>query len=179
MDDKFQLHKKKQLKTGNLVTEGGQQEKDVVNWENRKAAIIYMNLFCVFQMIHHSLAKIATVNKIHVADLCFFRSGLTGLIALVGAWQQGKHVFNDVPEKFKLLLTFRGAVCLAACVCLIWGVGTIPLFIMTVIINTRPFWLSLMSYFILKESVTRSEFICLTGCFIGVVIIALSKIDNP
>jgi drug/metabolite transporter (DMT)-like permease len=59
--------------------------------------------------------------------------------------------------------------------CLVHSLKMIPLFISTIIINTAPFISSLLAYFTLGDKVTKLEICLMTGCFSGVVALALAK----
>ena len=56
-----------------------------------------------------------------------------------------------------------------------YGVPLVPLVVLNVIINTAPFWASLIGWFFLNEVITTFEIIAMFLSFGGVILIALSK----
>lgn len=55
------------------------------------------------------------------------------------------------------------------------SVSHLPLAISTIIINTTPFWVAILGYYLNKEALTRFELGCMAGCFTGVVVLATAK----
>ena len=54
----------------------------------------------------------------------------------------------------------------------------LPVFLVIVLFNTAPFWATLIQYYSIKEKITRNEAICMFGCFIGIIVLGLAKIDS-
>ena len=57
----------------------------------------------------------------------------------------------------------------------VYACKMLPIFVISIIFNTGPFWTSILGYMVLKENVTKSEVIGICGCFAGILILALSK----
>ena len=140
-------------------------------------AIIYINLFCIFQVLYHALAKVATNNDIDVIDLCFIRTFINFLIACGTVTYSGQHLIHGVPKEMRHVLFIRCMIGVVGFTCLVYGLKLVPIFISSIILQTMPFWTSIMGYFLNKEVVTKSEVICMVGCFAGVLVIAFSKYE--
>lgn len=114
-------------------------------------------------------------QNVHVMDLVFIRVIINFLISLGTVRASGKHIFNDVPRKNWCILLVRCCTGTVGFTCLVHSLKMIPLFISTIIINISPFISSLLAYFTLGDKVTKREICLMTGCFSGVVALALAK----
>lgn len=59
-----------------------------------------------------------------------------------------------------------------------YGVGYLPMSIFVIISNTGPFFISILSYFILDEQLKKRELIGIVLAFIGLIIIVLNKAEG-
>ena len=59
-----------------------------------------------------------------------------------------------------------------------YGVSYLPISIFQIITNTMPFWVSIVSFFVLKEKLLPRELVGLVIAFIGVLIIVSAKTEN-
>lgn len=59
---------------------------------------------------------------------------------------------------------------------LLMGVMLLPIFLANIVLNTAPFWTSLLAYVVLGEEVKKVEIICMIGCFVGVIVLATSPL---
>jgi drug/metabolite transporter (DMT)-like permease len=55
----------------------------------------------------------------------------------------------------------------------------LPIFIANIVLNTAPFWTSFLAWCFLGEPVKLMEIICMSGCFVGVIVIATSEMPHP
>lgn len=76
-------------------------------------------------------------------------------------------------------LVIRSFLGLITYTSLLVGVMLLPIFIANIVLNTAPFWTSLLAWCFLGEPVMNMEIICMVGCFVGVVIIATSELIHP
>lgn len=58
---------------------------------------------------------------------------------------------------------------------MIFGIENLPLMISTILINTNPFFVALLSQYFLREKIGKLHVFCLTGCFIGVILLSTNK----
>ena len=58
---------------------------------------------------------------------------------------------------------------------IVYAIDNLPLFIVTTIFNTTPFWTGLIAYYILGDTVTKLDIFFMVGSFVGVVALAITK----
>ena len=126
-------------------------------------------------MIYQGLTKIGTNSGIHIMDLCFLRTFVNFLTAIFTVTYHNKKPFIDVPKEHRFLVFVRSIVGLLGFNTFVYACKVLPIFVISIIFNTAPFWASFLSYFFLNEKVTKSELIGICGCFTGIVILALHK----
>ena len=90
-------------------------------------------------------------------------------------YKNGKRPFADVYPELFWIMHFRNFIGILGFTSLLYAAKNLPIFISQTIFNIAPFWTAIMSYFINKERLTSTTFICMIGCFIGVIILSLSK----
>ena len=118
-------------------------------------AIVYINCFCILSTLFQATSKITTNSGVHVLDLCFVRTFINFLSAIITVSLSGKHPINDVPKHLRNGLLVRTIVGLIGFNAFVYGVKILPMFIMSIINNTAPFWASILGYFILNEKVSK------------------------
>ena len=118
----------------------------------------------------------ATNSGVDVIDLCFIRTAINFLTCLVTVSVSNQNVF-DVPVEKRLPVLIRCVAGLGAFTCMVYSVQLLPIFMSNVIVNTAPFWTAIISYWLLGDQLTRTELVCMIGCFSGVVIMALAKTE--
>ena len=137
-----------------------------------------MNIYNLLLISYSTITKVATNTGINVIDLCLFRMTFNFAFAIAAVAKAGKHIIHDVPKQHRFALFVRTLFGLCAIICLIYAVKLLPMFIVSIVSNTMPFWASLLGYLILSESVAKVDIICMIGCFAGVVLIAFNKRDT-
>jgi len=80
----------------------------------------------------------------------------------------------ELPSDLRKIVVFRSFVGLAGFLCMGYGIWLLPLVLNTILFNTAPFWMSLMSYMFLGEALTPFQIVSLFVCFSCVVVIAVS-----
>ena len=139
-------------------------------------SIILINVGLIFYTGVHIIAKISTNTGIHVVDFAFVRQFSSLICSLVPIVIQKKyHVLNEVPKGLMWGVIRRCISGTVSFVMLTYSLQMLPIFIVNVIRNTMPFWTSLLVYLFLKDKVSKYDLVCMVGCFIGVVVIGLSK----
>lgn len=122
------------------------------------------------------LTKVATAQKhVDVIDLCLVRTAINFLIACLTVSYNNKHVINDVPSNVWGILYFRAFMGLVGFTTMVYSIQTIPLFVVTIVFNTSPFWCAFLGYLVLGEKLSWKELGLMMGCFSGVIILALAK----
>ena len=120
------------------------------------------------------MAKQETMNGgVYVIDLVFIRVFINFLISIVLVKYNNKHIINDMPKRYRKMITFRSMFGLIAFSIFVYGIKIVPLFLATIVLNTSPFVSSIMAYFFLGDKISKIEIFLMTGCFSGVATIAL------
>jgi drug/metabolite transporter (DMT)-like permease len=135
-----------------------------------------MNINLVLQMIYLVFAKYAMQNlKVDAMDLCIVRTGSLAVISCGYTYYYNKSMFRDIePGQVKYLLA-RSLIGGCGYACMVFSVGNGPIVIWTLFVNTAPFWTSVLGFFILRETVSRFEILCIVGAFSGVFVLSFAK----
>ena len=129
-----------------------------VNLSPRSKVIILCNLRCVFGALYHAFAKSVTTEMgVNFLDLCCIRSLINFSVACFNVRVFGKHILKDVPVKYRKLLGLRSIVGLFGFTFIVYSLTILPLFIVTVLFNTTPFWTGILAHYFLGENVTKRE----------------------
>lgn len=112
---------------------------------------------------------------IHVMDLVFVRVFMNFIFSNFTIRVSGYKPIRDFPSKFKKMLVFRSFLGALAFTTLVFAIKALPLFILTINWNTMPFISAIIGYLVNKEKISKIEILLMTGCFTGVIILALSK----
>ena len=121
------------------------------------------------------MTKVATNTGVHVMDLCFIRTFINLCVACITVKLANKHLVKDVPVSLRGILFFRSVIGIISFTFLVYGLQVLPIFITSIILNTMPFWVSLLSYLFIGEIISRIDLLCMIGCFIGVLNLSFAK----
>jgi len=114
-----------------------------------------MNIYSLLATIYLGLSKIGTNTGINGIDLCFVRSFINFLVACGIVRYNQKHIINDIPVQYRLIVFFRSLMGLVGFTCLLFSAIYLPIFIIAIIFNLAPFLTAILGYFINNEPVTR------------------------
>lgn len=89
-----------------------------------------------------------------------------------------KRVFDEVPRRFYKSLVIRSLSGTSAFICMTYGVSFLPITIFQTLFYTMPFFIAILSYFILKDKFVRVELGAMVFCFVGVIILINTKEDD-
>ena len=134
-----------------------------------------MNIFCLNLVCYKSLSKYGMEKGLHPVDICFYRTFCLFLLAAVTAFIKKKHVLNEVKKGQRMIVLIRSIVGLIGFTSLLLGLQHLPIYVTTILMNTAPFWVTILSYFILKSKVTTKDLLLIVGCFSGVVILSIGQ----
>lgn len=90
----------------------------VVNEDNKSCmsrkckAILFINLYCIFDTIDNINVKIGMEMDVKVMDLALSRICLNFISACFFVYFCSKHIFKDVPSRFNFHLTYRSVMLL-------------------------------------------------------------------
>ena len=114
-----------------------------------------MNGFALLSTIYTAFARVATNTGVDAIDLCLVRTSGTLLTAIITIIINRKHVINEIPKKFRLLVFVRCILGLIAFTCLLLGCKYLPIFEVGIIFNMSPFVIAILAYLINREPVNR------------------------
>jgi len=89
-------------------------------------------------------------------------------------FQFNRSVF-EVPAQFYTTMFLRSFLGCFGFLAMTIALAYLPISVYTTIINTQPFFISILSYFILQETLLRREIIGMFVCFGAVLLIVNSK----
>lgn len=104
---------------------------------SRKAkAIIFINIYCIFDTVDNINAKIAMEKGVSVIDLALSRISLNFVSACFFVYFCQQNVIKAVPTKFKCTLTYRSLMQLISQVLNVFSISILPLSLLTILQNT-------------------------------------------
>lgn len=99
-------------------------------------AIVFINLYCIFDTVDNINVKIAMENNVGVMDLAISRILLNFISACIFVYFCAKHVTKDVPSHFNFPLVYRSVMLLFGQILNIYAISLLPLGLLTIIQNT-------------------------------------------
>jgi drug/metabolite transporter (DMT)-like permease len=112
---------------------------------------------------------------VKVMDLCFYRCLINLMVAFGTVTINKKHLLNDLPNEHRKIVLFRCILGLLGFTSIVYSIDNLPLFIVTTVFNTTPFWTGLIAFYFLGDTVSKFEIFFMAGSFTGVVALALAK----
>ena len=140
---------------------------------NRPKAILFQNLFCIFQTAYLASAKhgIGTL-KVNPLDQVISRNLLTGTVSYLIACYCRESFFVKENMRWKLFL--RSFVGVFGNTSMTFGIALVPLVCQSTLQGTSPFWAAIFAFFIVGETLSCFMLVCMAVAFSGVVLIATS-----
>jgi drug/metabolite transporter (DMT)-like permease len=83
--------------------------------------------------------------------------------------------FRDLAKKYWGIVAFRAVTGFTVFAFFVYAITLMPLALYMVLVETNPFWTSILCLIILKEQIKNFEFAAMMICFGGVACIALAK----
>lgn len=100
---------------------------------NECIAIIFINLYSVFNNFDNINVKVAQDENVSVMDLAFSRILLNFVAACVMVLISGKHVINDWPSNYKFSITYRSLTILTDQILNVYAISLLPIGIVTIL----------------------------------------------
>ena len=85
---------------------------------------------------------------------------------------------TEVPKNLYFYLFLRSMFGMAGFIALTFSIAYLPISIFNTILNTGPFWVSILSYYILGETLLKREFAGMMVCFLAVMVLINTKTDG-
>ena len=121
------------------------------------------------------MAKLLTNSGVGVFEL--FRASINLITAFGTVAATGSNV-QDVAGKDWNNIVLRSVLGITAFVFFVIGLKLIPLFLVTIVVNTLMFWTSIVQYLMVGERLTWFELVGMIGCFAGVVILSTANVSE-
>jgi len=99
-------------------------------------AVLFINLYCVFDTVDNINVKIAMEKDVTVMDLTFSRLFFNFVSACAFVYFCKQHVTKDVPGHFKSPLIYRSVMLLIGQIMNVYAISLLPLGLLTIIQNT-------------------------------------------
>ena len=151
-----------------------EQESRPILETNRAKAVIAANIHHFSGFVYAVILKLVTTDYgVAVLDIRL----MTNIIVLIGSFclakSQGVSLYVEKKDRCRLLL--RCILDTAWQITFVFGLVMIPLVISSTILNTQPFWATIIGWSILGESMTRIEVLAMILSFSGVIGVAMSN----
>ena len=117
-------------------------------------------------------------NGIDPFEMSYFRTIFNCTTTFfVMKFKYGKNC-TEVPKKLYFYLFLRSMFGMAGFVALTFSIAYLPISIFNTILNTGPFYVSILSYYILGEVLKKREFGGMVICFLAVCLLVNTKTDG-
>jgi len=138
-------------------------------------AVIFINIFCVFDCCDNINAKSALDKGVDFLDLAFSRIALNFVSACFFIYFFKQKVFASVPKEFRWSLCYRSLMMMAGQTLNCFAIQLLPISMMTIVQNTQAFWTVLLGWMINNEKFLKVEAVGILVCFSGVIMMAMSE----
>ena len=96
-------------------------------------AIIFINIYCIFDTIDNINAKTAMTRGVDVLDLALSRIAFNFISACFFVYFCGQKVFAGVPRKYRFALSYRSFMMLVGQILNIFSISLLPLSMLTIV----------------------------------------------
>ena len=125
-------------------------------------------LFCISSIV---VKYIYIHNKgISVFEILYWKSLTMMVFNYFLTRSFGVFVF-DIPVKYRNIIVFRACIGITGVGGYWAAIQYIPLSVAACIIQTTPIWASILSYFLLKEAISKYQILAMISAFAGVIVV--------
>ena len=96
-------------------------------------AIIFINIYCIFDTIDNINAKTAMTRGVDVLDLALSRIAFNFVSACFFVYFCRQKVFSGVPRKYRFALSYRSVMMLVGQILNIFSISLLPLSMLTIV----------------------------------------------
>jgi drug/metabolite transporter (DMT)-like permease len=138
-----------------------------------------MFLYVILTALSDSVSKLVYLDHptLSVFEFLFWRTGIQ-LIFLIGLMNKDSKTYlvDKIERDLLTPLIIRVVSGVASFLCLYYAIKYLPIFLVSLILNTSPIFTSFLAFLFLKEKVSKMEVFALFFAFFGVyVLISSSK----
>ena len=188
-NEELVLKKNEQLEDAlvNRSTEASMHEimsrKEQENQKKTILAFVLMFIYVILTAFSDSVSKLVYIDHptLSVFEFLFWRTTIQ-FIFLVGLMNRSSKTYlvDKIERDLMTPLVIRVVSGVTSFLCLYYAIKYLPIFLVSLILNTSPIFTSFMAYIFLKERVSRAEIFALFFAFFGVyVLISSSKEGTP
>jgi drug/metabolite transporter (DMT)-like permease len=134
-----------------------------------------MNIHVLLYNLTNILFKTLKVDGVTPIDFLLFRNLFVVIVNTILLYKKQINPIKSVPNHLRFWLGMRVLVGLTCSICFTFCIGLLPLSLLMIIIQTCPFWTSVLGYFLNHEMLQRFEIIGMVIAFMGVLAISFSK----
>jgi drug/metabolite transporter (DMT)-like permease len=110
-------------------------------------------------------------------DLSMIRTTILCIYAIIKISHLGLSYTDQVKPELTFMLASRCLIGTMAYTAMILCLKHIPISMMSILLNTSPFWTALLGYLIANDPILKSQMICMVGCFIGIIVLTTAELD--
>ena len=134
-----------------------------------------MNLFAFSATVQGALFKYVAKDGVSIIEFCFIRNIWIGGLASIQSCYKKINPFRGFPRNLIKDLIIRSLAGQITFALLNYSFTLLPMSTATILIQTNPFWISILACLLLHERIRLIEILGIFICFGGVVMIAISK----
>eukprot|EP00352_Strombidinopsis_acuminata_P002455 CAMPEP_0176395482 /NCGR_PEP_ID=MMETSP0126-20121128/43443_1 /TAXON_ID=141414 ORGANISM="Strombidinopsis acuminatum, Strain SPMC142" /NCGR_SAMPLE_ID=MMETSP0126 /ASSEMBLY_ACC=CAM_ASM_000229 /LENGTH=378 /DNA_ID=CAMNT_0017768385 /DNA_START=27 /DNA_END=1163 /DNA_ORIENTATION=+ len=138
----------------------------------------YMNLFCMSQTGLNIIQKWLIPQGVTLSAFTLYRNATNFTVIATLVYLSGRRPFTDFPRSLRGTMVLRSIFGTIGFIGMAYNLTLLPMAVIMIIYQTNPFWNSLLSYWVNGDPVQKVEIVAMIICFIGVVIIATSKLGQ-
>lgn len=144
--------------------------------DSRTKAIVTVNIYGAAYAGQAVLFKILSRSGVGLAEFQLFRNvAMIGFSGLYLMYIGLNPVTADVDDSTRRLLIYRCLVGQFNFFLINLCITLIPLSLLTILFQTNPFWITILSYFINREPILPNELLGMLVCFVAVIFISMDQ----
>ena len=116
-----------------------------------------------------------TYNGVDPLEMSCFRSMFNCITIWILMKCKFRRCITEVPKKLWPALLSRSLAGTTAFIGMTFALSFLPIAIFQTLFYTMPFFISILSYFILKEPFNKKEILAMIICFSGVILLINTK----
>ena len=141
-------------------------------------AFVLMFVYVILTALSDSVSKLVYLSHptMSVFEFLFWRTGIQ-LVFLIGLMNRSSksYLVDRVERDMITPLIIRVITGVMSFLCLYYAIKYLPIFLVSLILNTSPIFTSLLAFIFLRERVSKAEMFSLFMAFFGVYLLISSS----
>ena len=138
----------------------------------RTKAIIFINIYCIFDTLDNIFAKVCSEKGVSPQDLAYSRIFFNFLSATSFLIYNRQRILSPILAEHKCAITYRSIMQGISQYLNLLSLSLLPISMFSIIQNTSAFWVCILGYLVNGEVIYCVEFVGIIACFFGVCLIA-------